>query len=165
MDVAYAQQLRALEYLKLAAEHNNPHALLRLGDYHYYGLGGVAVDLEKAVAYYHYASDMHLAQGTFNMGYMHEHGLGIARDFYLAKRYYDLALAANPDAWLAWLAAMTGLSCRYVYHHGFPTEEVLHSLNLWAAEALHFDAHTTLICFLSLLLIYCLAIRFALSQH
>ena len=27
----------------------------------------------------------------FDLGYMHEHGIGIARDLHLAKRFYDMA--------------------------------------------------------------------------
>jgi TPR repeat protein len=36
----------------------------------------------------------------FNLGYMYERGLGLPRDLHLAKRYYDLALEAAPEAWL-----------------------------------------------------------------
>lgn len=34
----------------------------------------------------------------FNLGYMHEQGLGMARDMHLAKRCYDRAAETSPDA-------------------------------------------------------------------
>lgn len=36
-------------------------------------------DYVKAAKYYHLASDEHSALAMFNMGYMHEHGLGVER--------------------------------------------------------------------------------------
>ena len=37
------------------------------------------------------------AQALFNMGYMHEYGLGVPMDYHLAKRYYDEALAVDEN--------------------------------------------------------------------
>lgn len=34
----------------------------------------------------------------FNLGYMHEQGLGMKKDWHLAKRSYDLAAQTNADA-------------------------------------------------------------------
>lgn len=34
----------------------------------------------------------------FNLGYMHEQGLGMKKDWHLAKRLYDLAAETNADA-------------------------------------------------------------------
>lgn len=34
----------------------------------------------------------------FNLGYMHEQGLGMKKDWHLAKRLYDLAAETNSDA-------------------------------------------------------------------
>jgi SEL1 protein len=34
----------------------------------------------------------------FNLAYMHEQGLGLKQDFYLAKRYYDQAAETSTDA-------------------------------------------------------------------
>ena len=36
------------------------------------------------------------AQAMWNLGWMHENGIGIDQDFHLAKRHYDLALETNP---------------------------------------------------------------------
>lgn len=58
-------------------------ARLKLGDYHYYGYG-TAVDYEVAASHYQVASDtLHNAQATFNLGYMHEHGLGLKKVWHL----------------------------------------------------------------------------------
>lgn len=50
-------------------------ARVKIGDYHYYGYG-TAVDYETAAVHYRMASD-HNAQAMFNLGYMHERGLGM----------------------------------------------------------------------------------------
>ena len=34
----------------------------------------------------------------FNLGYMHELGLGMKRDIHLAKRFYDMAAETSVDA-------------------------------------------------------------------
>ena len=45
-----------------------------------------------AAKYYRTAAvELQSARANFNLGFMHEWGLGLSQDFYLAKRYYDLA--------------------------------------------------------------------------
>ena len=52
-------------------------ARIKMGDYHFYGYG-TDVDYETAVIHYRLASEQqHGAQALFNLGYMHEKGLGI----------------------------------------------------------------------------------------
>jgi len=47
---------------------------------------------EVAAHYYRKASDDHgSARANFNLGFMHEWGLGLTQDFPLAKRFYDIA--------------------------------------------------------------------------
>ncbi|XP_059618669.1 protein sel-1 homolog 1 [Phlebotomus argentipes] len=92
------QLVRALQYWGRAAAQGYSAAQVKLGDYHYYGLG-TGVDYETAAAYYRMASDQqHNAQAMFNLGYMHEQGLGMKRDWHLAKRCYDLAAETSNDA-------------------------------------------------------------------
>lgn len=79
-----------------AMAHDNLEALLALGDAHYYGLG-VPHDAAAAVTHYRAAcpparqhatrSDAPFSQAAFNMGYMHQYGIGVVRDHHLAKRY------------------------------------------------------------------------------
>lgn len=57
------------------------------------------MDYEVAASHYRLASEQqHNAQAMFNLGYMHEQGLGMQQDIHLAKRCYDLAAESSPDA-------------------------------------------------------------------
>ena len=52
---------------------------MKLGDYHYYGYG-TDVDYETAALHYRLACEQqHSAQAMFNLGYMHEQGLGMKK--------------------------------------------------------------------------------------
>lgn len=44
------------------------------------------------------SEQQHNAQAMFNLGYMHELGLGMKKDWHLAKRFYDLASETSVDA-------------------------------------------------------------------
>ena len=71
---------------------------MRLGDYFYYGWG-TGIDYETAASHYRIASEQqNNAQAMFNLGYMHELGLGMKRDIHLAKRFYDMAAETSVDA-------------------------------------------------------------------
>ncbi|XP_061721372.1 protein sel-1 homolog 1 [Cydia pomonella] len=101
---------RALQLWGRAAAQGYSAARVKLGDYHYYGQG-THQDLEAAAHHYRIASEqLHNAQATFNLGYMHERGLGLARDLHLAKRCYDLAADTSPDARLPTALALARLN-------------------------------------------------------
>lgn len=138
-------------------------ARIKLGDYHYYGYG-TDVDYETAVIHYRLASEQqHSAQAMFNLGYMHEKGLGIKQvgaepgcwcvclvfyrkpkmqhlvlnllflslisylqDIHLAKRFYDMAAEASPDAQVPVFLALCKLGLIY-------TLQYLQDLNVSAA--------------------------------
>ena len=52
---------------------------MKVGDYHFYGWG-TAVDYEIAALHYRLASEQqNNAQAMFNLGYMHEQGLGLKK--------------------------------------------------------------------------------------
>ncbi|XP_065085460.1 protein sel-1 homolog 1 [Ochlerotatus camptorhynchus] len=90
--------IRALQFWGRAAAQGYSAAQVKLGDYHYYGLG-TNVDFETAASHYRMASEQqHNAQAMFNLGYMHEQGLGMKKDIHLAKRCYDLAAETSADA-------------------------------------------------------------------
>lgn len=90
--------IRAFYYWKRAAAQGYSAAQVKLGDYYYYGWG-TSIDFETAAALYRKASEQQYnAQAMFNLGYMHEKGLGMKKDWHLAKRLYDLAAVTNPDA-------------------------------------------------------------------
>ncbi|KAG7202762.1 hypothetical protein KM043_009931 [Ampulex compressa] len=90
--------VRALALWARAAAQGYSTAEVKLGDAHYYGRG-TKVDYDVAAGHYRSASDQQQnAQAMFNLGYMHERGLGLAKDRHLAKRCYDLAAEASADA-------------------------------------------------------------------
>ena len=73
-------------------------ARLRLDDYYYYGWGS-DVDYETRAGNYRIASEQqNNAQAMFNLGLMHELGLGIRRDIHMAKRFNDMVAQTSVDA-------------------------------------------------------------------
>ncbi|KAJ1529472.1 hypothetical protein ONE63_006247 [Megalurothrips usitatus] len=109
--------VRALMYWGRAASQGYSAAQVKLGDYHYYGLG-TPVDYEIAASHYRHASDhQHNAQAMFNLGYMHEQGLGMQQDIHLAKRCYDRAAETNNDAKVPVYLALMKLSVIFVLKH------------------------------------------------
>jgi len=119
---------RARGMYKMTALQGNVEAELKLGDYAYWGMG-MEVDMEASVAHYRAATDARSAQAMFNLAYMYAHGLGLTRDYHLAKRHYDMAAETASDAWapvqlallelrfLQWWEAQTGGSLGDPYEH------------------------------------------------
>ena len=91
---------QALIYWTRSAKQANIDALIKMGDYYLSGIGAGA-DAEKASTCYHTAAEAHhSAQAYWNLGWMHENGIAVEQDFHMAKRYYDLALETNQEAYL-----------------------------------------------------------------
>ncbi|VDP02014.1 unnamed protein product [Soboliphyme baturini] len=89
---------RALLLWQRSASQGFGVSRVKVGDYYYYGLG-TKQDYEEAANNYKTASEqLRNAQAMFNLAYMHENGLGIKKDLHLAKRFYDMAAEANPEA-------------------------------------------------------------------
>eukprot|EP01113_Clastostelium_recurvatum_P029831 TRINITY_DN3608_c0_g1_i1.p1 TRINITY_DN3608_c0_g1~~TRINITY_DN3608_c0_g1_i1.p1 ORF type:complete len:716 (-),score=161.54 TRINITY_DN3608_c0_g1_i1:8-1849(-) len=108
--------MQAFRYYSLAAEQSNAEAYLKLGDCHYYGKG-TEIDLNRAGESYTHAQLFHSAQAMFNLGYMHQYGKGKPKDLFLAKRYYDMALSSNPEAYLPVGLALIGLAGHFAYDY------------------------------------------------
>ena len=94
----------ALVYWTRSAKQSNIDSMVKMGDY-YLGGYGVEADMEKAAACYQTAQEMQQngqqsAQAMWNLGWMHENGIGVDQDYHLAKRYYDLALETNQESYL-----------------------------------------------------------------
>lgn len=90
----------ALIYWTRSAKQANIDSLIKMGDYYLLGTGAVP-DADKASTCYHNAAEAHhSAQAYWNLGWMHENGVAVAQDFHMAKRYYDLALETNTEAYL-----------------------------------------------------------------
>ncbi|XP_036406370.1 protein sel-1 homolog 1-like isoform X2 [Megalops cyprinoides] len=123
---------RALLHWTRAAAQGYMVARIKLGDYHFYGYG-TDVDYETAVIHYRLASEQqHSAQAMFNLGYMHEKGLGIKQDIHLAKRFYDMAAEASPDAQVPVFLALCKLGLMYSlqYLHDLNVMELLSQVDL-----------------------------------
>lgn len=80
---------------------------------------GTERDYDRAAEAYIHAKSQSNAQAMFNLGYMHEHGLGLPFDLHLAKRYYDQAQEIDSAAKLPVTLALTSLWIRKNYPDGF----------------------------------------------
>ncbi|KKZ67206.1 hypothetical protein EMCG_07104 [[Emmonsia] crescens] len=90
----------ALIYWTRSARQANIDSLVKMGDYYFHGYGAPP-DLDKAFTCYHSAAEgYHSAQAFWNLGWMHENGYATEQDFHMAKRFYDLALETNDEAYL-----------------------------------------------------------------
>ena len=95
---------RAVILWSQVAVQGDSTALVKTGDYFYYGLGIRKVPV-TAAAYYHKALEKKSGQAAFNLAYLYHHGIGVALDFSLARRYYELAIVlgkaeSQAEAWL-----------------------------------------------------------------
>ncbi|TKC34206.1 hypothetical protein EI555_007027, partial [Monodon monoceros] len=98
-----------------AATQGNAFARVKIGDYHYYGYG-TKKDYQTAAMHYSIAANKyHSAQAMFNLAYMYEHGLGIAKDVLLARRLYDMAAQTSPDAHIPVFFALTKLETVHLF--------------------------------------------------
>ncbi|KFH45503.1 hypothetical protein ACRE_036940 [Hapsidospora chrysogenum ATCC 11550] len=99
-----------------SSRQSNIDATVKMGDYYYYGIG-TERDIQKAVQCYLAASDhSQSAQALFNLGWMHENGVGLDQDFHLAKRYYDHALMVNKEAYLPVTLSLLKLRVRSAWN-------------------------------------------------
>ncbi|CAR28766.1 hypothetical protein ZYGR_0U01240 [Zygosaccharomyces rouxii] len=111
----HARKLMALAYYTRAFKQDNLDAGVVAGDV-YYLMGNYT----SALNMYQSASLKFSPQAIWDLGYMYEHGLGVEKDFHLAKRYYDQVLEHNSRLYFAvklsvwklklksWLALITG---------------------------------------------------------
>lgn len=90
----------ALLYWTRSAKQANIDSIVKMGDYYLDGIGTNADQGKAATCYQAAAETMQSAQAMWNLGWMHENGIGIEQDFHLAKRFYDQALETNKEAYL-----------------------------------------------------------------
>lgn len=106
----------ALVYWTRSSRQANVDSMVKMGDYYFYGIG-TDVDVGKAVQCYTGASDYsQSAQALFNLGWMHENGVGLKQDFHMAKRYYDHALQLNDEAYLPVTLSLLKLRLRSAWN-------------------------------------------------
>jgi SEL1 protein len=90
-----------------------------MGDCYYHGIG-TPVDYEKAASCYQVAAEMERSSlAMWNLGWMHENGIGTVRDFHLAKRWYDSSLHYNREAYLIVKLSLIKLRARYYWNYFF----------------------------------------------
>ena len=80
--------------LKMASLKDNTFALLRLGDYHYYGKVNYGDDYVRAYGFYRKASWTNTStefksQAHMSLGYMHHFGVGTIKSRTKAKQHYN----------------------------------------------------------------------------
>lgn len=106
----------ALIYWTRSSRQANVDSQVKMGDYYFYGIGAEH-DVNKAVQCYTGASDYsQSAQALWNLGWMHENGIGLTQDFHLAKRYYDQALEVNEEAYLPVTLSLLKLRIRSAWN-------------------------------------------------
>ncbi len=88
----------AERWFKRAIEAGDPDGHCGLGDLHYYGEGGYRQSYKKAAAIYTRGADKGRAGCQFNLGFMHEHGLGMRKSRSEAIRLYRLAAGGDDRA-------------------------------------------------------------------
>jgi len=104
-----ACQALAIRYYRHASRQGNADASLKVGDAYYYGSAGLPVDFSKAAKYYQSAAEARQPQAMFNLGLLHQYGVGLKQDFHLAKRFLDASAEANPEAKWPVALALVGL--------------------------------------------------------
>ena len=124
---------RAIDFLERAAEQDQLASGVELGDLLYDagtggGIGGhytvdenhrdnpdSAASLQLAAYYYRKAmSTERSARAMFNIAFMHQFGIGLRKDFHLAERYYDMAVATDFRAFAPCKLALFGLQLHRV---------------------------------------------------
>ncbi|KAF8325879.1 uncharacterized protein EI90DRAFT_3146653 [Cantharellus anzutake] len=113
-------RLALVQWTRSAAQHD-VDALVKVGDYYYHGLGvndeSEELRWEKAAGYYLSAVEtQRSALAMWNLGWMYENGKGVNQDFHLAKRYYDMALETNSEAYLPVVLSVVKLYTRSLWH-------------------------------------------------
>jgi SEL1 protein len=144
-----------------AAEQNSAVAHRLLGDMYADGRGiDGGVSYERAVAFYDAASARRDAEATFRLGYMHHHGLGLAADAHLAKRYYDLAVQLDPRAGAASFFALLVLGAdRGWAHLQLMTSPEYDGIDWGMGHEYRANWDTLLIAVLTVLLLFVLCVR------
>eukprot|EP00624_Nannochloropsis_granulata_P005394 evm.model.NODE_38125_length_9451_cov_24.548725.3 len=104
-----ACQALAVRYYRHASRQGNAEASLKVGDAYYYGSAGLPVDFSKAAKYYQSAAEARQPQAMFNLGLLHQYGVGLKQDFHLAKRFLDASAEAYPEAKWPVALALIGL--------------------------------------------------------
>ncbi|RKP06995.1 hypothetical protein THASP1DRAFT_17714, partial [Thamnocephalis sphaerospora] len=114
MTVPYSQ-VALINWMR-AANQGNMDARVKTGDYYFNGLGTEASAEQAARCYQSVAKSETSSLAMWNLGWMHENGIGVAKDFHLADRWYARALEVDPDAYIPVLLSRAKLHIRWTWH-------------------------------------------------
>ncbi|XP_065198880.1 protein sel-1 homolog 1-like [Sycon ciliatum] len=154
---------KAILHWSRAAVQGAAAARVRLGDYHYYGLG-TEVDFENAALHYRVASEnQQNAQAMFNLGFMHENGIGMKQDLHLAKRMYDQAARTSAEASVPVGLALLKLNSK-MYMDWFPMLLAAIDLEKWT-QSVPEDWDISLMTILAVVLGFVWLLRRANNQE
>lgn len=93
------RETRAFHYLlKTSVQNGDKEVLVRIGDYHFYGLAGLQPDAHEALRWYSRASAEGVEAGAYSVGHMHEFGVGIPVNLERAQRYYERVIQLAPES-------------------------------------------------------------------
>lgn len=135
----FTDRLALVHWTRSAAQ-SNVDAMVKMGDYYFHGIGtgnpGQPA-YEKAAACYSAAADKGVsALAYWNLGWMYENGIGVARqDFHLAKRYYDTAVETNVEAYLPVTLSLIKLHIRAAWAAIFRSESSQSAISLLSSYA------------------------------
>ncbi|KAF9166621.1 ERAD-associated protein [Mortierella sp. AD011] len=122
----------ALVYWTRSANLGDVDARVKMGDYYFAGIG-TEVDYKKATACYEVAAEVeNSAMAMWNLGWMHENGIGVAKDYEVAKRWYDRSLATNQGALLPVSLSLLKLNVRYIWSYLTGGETGSESGSFWS---------------------------------
>lgn len=114
-------------YLYLSSQQGNIGSNVRLGDVQ------LAYNPKAAIANYRFASDRGNAEGSFNLGVIHQRGKVVKRDMHLAKRYYDLAIRQSAKSWLPVKLAKGILTLEHFFSFNVQSPQGIHYVKVGAA--------------------------------
>ena len=137
----------ALIHWTRSAAQDNVDAMVKMGDYYFHGIGTGNPGrpaYDKAAACYSAAADRQVsALAYWNMGWMYEKGIGVARqDFHLAKRYYDMAVATNDEAYLPVTLSLIKLHLRALWATVFRSSSSDSAISLFSSYTTGPDARS-----------------------
>ncbi len=130
----FTDRLALVHWTRSAAQ-ANVDAMVKMGDYYFHGIGtgnpGQPA-YEKAAACYSAAADRGVsALAYWNLGWMYENGIGVVRqDFHLAKRYYDMAVETNDEAYLPVALSLVKLHIRALWAAAFRSDSSQSAISL-----------------------------------
>lgn len=131
---------RAAMWYYRSAQGGDRQARIRLGDIFYYGKGLDKPYPAAAMANYLISMNEKNPEGAYCVGYLYEKGIGVPKDYILARNYYLEAMHLKPEAYwpirivllkLSLLSYLSGLSYFQIYFVLFLAFAALFLGSIW----------------------------------